>query len=62
MVSSRQILYHPILAVESLQVTDVESMFSLTRTYDTDWVGFRTAFELPHDSSESVMEYIGIRC
>ncbi|KXG52773.1 uncharacterized protein PGRI_080290 [Penicillium griseofulvum] len=39
-----------MLAAESLQVTDVESIFSLTRTYDTDWVEFRTAFKLSHDS------------
>lgn len=52
MESSKNVHLFPMLAVEDLQLTEVESLFHLIQTHDTDWVQLRASFEIPDDCSQ----------
>jgi hypothetical protein len=49
MATSREISHFPSLAVENLQLSDVEGIFDLVQTHDVDWAPFRASFEMPED-------------
>jgi hypothetical protein len=49
MSSARKISPLPLLPVEILDLSDVESVFHLIQTDNVDWAAFRAPFDLPDD-------------
>ncbi|KAJ5666448.1 uncharacterized protein N7477_008896 [Penicillium maclennaniae] len=49
MASPPEDCHFPSLAVEKLQLSDVESIFDLVQNDDVDWAPFRVSFDMPGD-------------
>lgn len=54
--TTREVLKYPKLAVEALTLPDVEHIFNLTKTEDTNWTQLRAPFEITDYCSRSKLE------